>query len=167
MPRRAVHSGFRDITLRSGTMPRKLIGERPMTDAERQARHRAARAAGAPVVRMRRPADHRGRARVGMTCRAIDRITGAVCRLAGSVAGQPARRRHRRCSAGNLRARPGRASSRRTAARIWQGLTNPAPGLTPRTGRANQYTCAIRPNRQKVSRELPGVRHRCIFAPAR
>src|SRR6202044_772355 len=63
MPRRVVRSGFRDVTLRSGTMPRKSIGERPMTDAERQARHRAARAAGAPVVRMRRPADHRGRAR--------------------------------------------------------------------------------------------------------
>ena len=44
-------------------MPRKSIGDRPMTDAERQARHRAARAAGAPVVRTRRPADHRGRAR--------------------------------------------------------------------------------------------------------
>ena len=60
MPRRAVHSGFRDVTLRSGTMPRKLIGERPMTDAERQARHRAA---GAPVIRTRRPTDHRSRAR--------------------------------------------------------------------------------------------------------
>ena len=34
-----------------------------MTDAERQARYRAARAAGAPVVRTRRPADHRSRAR--------------------------------------------------------------------------------------------------------
>ncbi len=51
-------------------MPRKPIGERPMTDAERQpsfacsvARHRAARAAGALVIRTRRPADHRGRAR--------------------------------------------------------------------------------------------------------
>ncbi len=44
-------------------MPRKPIGERPMTDAERQARHRAVRAAGAPVIRTRRPADHRGRAR--------------------------------------------------------------------------------------------------------
>jgi hypothetical protein len=44
-------------------MPRKSIGDRPMTDAERQARHRAARAAGTPVIRMRRPADHRGRAR--------------------------------------------------------------------------------------------------------
>ena len=50
-------------------MPRKVpgldpgIGDRPMTDAERQARHRAARAASAPVIRMRRPVDHRGRAR--------------------------------------------------------------------------------------------------------
>jgi hypothetical protein len=34
-----------------------------MTEAERQARHRAARAAGAPVIRTRRPADRRGRAR--------------------------------------------------------------------------------------------------------
>jgi hypothetical protein len=44
-------------------MPRKSIGETAMTDAERQARYRAARAAGAPVIRIRRPADHRGRAR--------------------------------------------------------------------------------------------------------
>jgi hypothetical protein len=44
-------------------MPRQPIGDRPMTDAERQARHRAERAAGVPVVRMRRPADHRSRAR--------------------------------------------------------------------------------------------------------
>jgi hypothetical protein len=35
-----------------------------MTDAERQARHRAVRAAGkTPVIRLRRPADHRSRAR--------------------------------------------------------------------------------------------------------
>ena len=44
-------------------MPRKSIGETAMTDAERQARCRAARAAGTPVIRMRRPADHRSRAR--------------------------------------------------------------------------------------------------------
>ena len=44
-------------------MPRKPVGDRPMTDAERQARYRAARAAGKPVVRTRRPADHRSRAR--------------------------------------------------------------------------------------------------------
>jgi hypothetical protein len=44
-------------------MPRQTIGDRPMTDAERQARYRAARAAGKPVLRTRRPADHRSRAR--------------------------------------------------------------------------------------------------------
>ena len=44
-------------------MPRKPLGERPMTDAERQARSRAARAAGRPVIRTRRPADHRSRAK--------------------------------------------------------------------------------------------------------
>ena len=44
-------------------MPAKPIGERAMTDAERQARYRAARASGAPVIRTRRPADHRSRAR--------------------------------------------------------------------------------------------------------
>jgi hypothetical protein len=51
-------------------MPAKPIGERAMTDAERQARYRAARAAeyakegsGAPVIRTRRPVDHRSRAR--------------------------------------------------------------------------------------------------------
>jgi hypothetical protein len=51
-------------------MPAKAVGERAMTDAERQARYRAARAtehakegAGAPVIRTRRPADHRSRVR--------------------------------------------------------------------------------------------------------
>jgi hypothetical protein len=44
-------------------MPRKSIGERPMTDAERQARCRAARASGTPAVRIRRPLDHRSRAK--------------------------------------------------------------------------------------------------------
>ena len=44
-------------------MPRKAIGAMAMTDAERQARYRAARAARSPVIRIRRPADHRGRAR--------------------------------------------------------------------------------------------------------
>ena len=44
-------------------MPRKPIGETAMTDAERQARYRAAHAAGAPIIRTRRPADHRSRAK--------------------------------------------------------------------------------------------------------
>ena len=54
-------------------MPRKSIGETAMTDAERQARYRAARAAGLPVIRVRRPPDHRGRAR-----RWTDHVTGLV-----------------------------------------------------------------------------------------
>src|SRR3954447_25538425 len=44
-------------------MSRKPIGERPMTDAERQTRCRAARAADRPISRFRRPADHRSRAK--------------------------------------------------------------------------------------------------------
>src|SRR4051794_18962139 len=44
-------------------MPRKSIGETAMTDAERQARYRAARAAGKPIVRVRRALDHRSRAK--------------------------------------------------------------------------------------------------------
>ena len=43
-------------------MPRHPLRERAMTAAERQARYRAARAAGAPVIRTRRPAEHRSRA---------------------------------------------------------------------------------------------------------
>jgi len=54
-------------------MPRKPIGETAMTDAERQARYRAARAAGKPIIRTRRPADLRGRAR-----RWNDHVTGLV-----------------------------------------------------------------------------------------
>src|SRR5271165_4145755 len=54
-------------------MPRKSIGETSMTDAERQARYRAARAAGVPVIRTRRPTDHRGRAR-----RWTDHVAGLV-----------------------------------------------------------------------------------------
>jgi precorrin-6x reductase len=42
-------------------MPRPSIGETPMTGAERQARYRAAHAAGTPVIRVRRPADRRSR----------------------------------------------------------------------------------------------------------
>lgn len=42
-------------------MPRPSIGKTPLTGAERQARYRAAHAAGAPVIRTRRPADRRSR----------------------------------------------------------------------------------------------------------
>jgi hypothetical protein len=42
-------------------MSRRAIGQTPMTGAERQARYRAARANGAPIVRVRHPADRRSR----------------------------------------------------------------------------------------------------------
>jgi IstB-like ATP binding protein len=47
---------FRDVTLRSGTMPRKSIGERPMTDAERSCRvgRRCAGRSHAPASRSSR-----------------------------------------------------------------------------------------------------------------
>jgi len=43
-------------------MPRPSIGEHAMTDAQRQARYRTARAAGVPVERPPRPVDRRSRA---------------------------------------------------------------------------------------------------------
>jgi len=54
-------------------MPRNPIGETAMTNAERQARYRTARTAAVPVVHVRRPADHRGRAR-----RWTDHVAGLV-----------------------------------------------------------------------------------------
>jgi len=44
-------------------MPRPTIGERAMSGAERQARFRAARETGAPVVRFRHPANRHSRFR--------------------------------------------------------------------------------------------------------
>jgi hypothetical protein len=43
-------------------MPCKPLGDRPLTNAERQARHRAARAASRPVIRYRPAVDRRSRA---------------------------------------------------------------------------------------------------------
>jgi hypothetical protein len=43
-------------------MPRRPLGDKPMTNAERQARHRLARAAARPVIHYRRAADRRSRA---------------------------------------------------------------------------------------------------------
>jgi hypothetical protein len=58
-------------------MPRPSIGETAMTEAERQARYRATRAAGRPVIRTRRPADRRSR---------IQRWNDALAELAASQA---------------------------------------------------------------------------------
>ena len=42
-------------------MPRRPLGDKPMTNAERQARHRAARAVGRPAIHYRRAGDRRSR----------------------------------------------------------------------------------------------------------
>ena len=42
-------------------MPRPLLGNTPMTGAERQKRCRAARMSDAPLIRIRRPTDRRSR----------------------------------------------------------------------------------------------------------
>jgi hypothetical protein len=42
-------------------MHRPSIGKTPMTGAERQARYRAARADGVPIIHTRRPVDRRSR----------------------------------------------------------------------------------------------------------
>lgn len=44
-------------------MSRPSISDTPMTGAERQARYRAARADGTPVIHLRRPVDRRSRIR--------------------------------------------------------------------------------------------------------
>jgi hypothetical protein len=51
----------------------KPIGETAMTDAQRQARYRAARATGRSVIRTRRPTDHRSRVK-----RWNDNVAGLV-----------------------------------------------------------------------------------------
>ena len=54
-------------------MPRRPLSDSPMTNAERQARHRAARAAALPVIHYRRAADRAGRSDL----RGADRLLGA------------------------------------------------------------------------------------------
>ena len=55
-------TAFRYVTLGSGPMPARPLGDKPMTNAQRQARHRAARATARPVIHYRRAGDRRSRA---------------------------------------------------------------------------------------------------------
>ncbi|MGH3339870.1 MAG: hypothetical protein ACRDPL_13740 [Propionibacteriaceae bacterium] len=59
-----------------------------MTAAERQARYRAARAAGTPPIRTRRPADHRSRTRRWLD--AVATLTALQAEYATWLAGLPA-----------------------------------------------------------------------------
>jgi hypothetical protein len=91
-------------------MPHHPLGERAMTAAERQARYRAARATGAPVIRTRRPTEHRSRAqRWHDAVATLTALQGRVRHLAGELASQPAGGRHRQalqaiCDLGALQA---------------------------------------------------------------
>ena len=78
-------------------MPCKPLGDRPMTNAERQARHRAARAAAQPVIQYRRAADRRSRRRTV-------RQTHSRSHKMGRQLGEPSRTERR--SAGPLCFRP-------------------------------------------------------------
>ena len=69
-------------------MPRPSIGATAMTDAERQARYRAARVAGKPAVRVRRPAARRSLARQWSD--GIATLTAAQERYAAWLASLPA-----------------------------------------------------------------------------
>jgi hypothetical protein len=81
-------------------MPCQSIGEKPMTDVERQARYRAARAAGRPAIRICRPTDHRSRAqRCDDT---IGTLVGLQAEYAAWLAALPARQRYSRRVAGDM-----------------------------------------------------------------
>ena len=101
-------------------MPRPLVGEEPMTGAERQARYRAAHAAGAPVVRTRRPVDRRSRIQ-----RWNDTIAAAVelqAEYAAWLDALPDNQQDsatRRSLAGDCRTRSLRTSGGRTATGLW------------------------------------------------
>jgi hypothetical protein len=99
-------------------MPRPLVNEEPMTGAERQARYRAARAAGASVIGVRRPADRRSRIqRWNDTIAAAVDLQARVCpSWLGLAAGQPTGQCARRRFAGDCRTRSLRTPGGRAAA---------------------------------------------------
>ena len=106
-------------------MPAKAIGERAMTDAERQARYRAARATGAPVIRTRRPADHRSRARRwDDTVAELTKLQAEYDAWLQNLPDNLQDTATARSLARDQRTRPQRASGDRAAARLRPGLTN-------------------------------------------
>mgnify|MGYP001602630290 FL=1 len=71
-------------------MSRHPIGDRAMTDAERQARHRAARAAGAPVIRIRRPVDQGRRSQAQRWADSVATLVELQANYAGWLESLPA-----------------------------------------------------------------------------
>ena len=77
-------------------VPRPLTGETLLTDTERQARYRAARAARPWVIRTPHPANHRSRAQCWHEIlAALVALQAAYVAWLETFAGEPARQRHR------------------------------------------------------------------------
>ena len=116
-------------------MPRKSIGERPMTDAERQARCRAARASGTPAVRIRRPLDHRSRAKRWRD--AVSELITVQDHYAAWLEALPeSLQDSATADACDLRPRPHGTSGNRSAARLRPRLTRAT--LSARRAGANR-----------------------------
>ena len=98
-------------------MPCKPLGDRPLTNAERQARHRAARAASRPVIRYRPAVDRRSRAQRWRDAVAeLVTLQSEYAAMVRGIARKPSRERHRRGIAGDRRSRPRRTDRHRATA---------------------------------------------------
>lgn len=97
-------------------MPCPFISKIPMTDAERQARYRTMHADGAPIIRIRRPADRRSR--IQSQNDTIAALTELQLEYGGWLDALPDNRRQRHGGglAGDCRTRSSRASGDRTTA---------------------------------------------------
>ena len=90
-----------------------------MTGAERQARYRTAHASGAPVIRIRRPAERRSRIqRWNDTIAAAVELQAEYAAWLDALPDKPTGQRTRRCLADDCRIRSVRASGDRTATRL-------------------------------------------------
>ena len=125
-------------------MPRNALGDRPLTNAERQARHRAARAASRPVIHYRPVTDRRSRARALARRRRRTRHPAKRVRtMVRGVARKPSRGRYRRGIAGDRRSRSRRTDRHRATARLRARLSRRCRCCL--TGRSRLCTDYIRP----------------------
>jgi hypothetical protein len=99
-------------------MPRKPLGDRALTNAERQARHRAACAASRPVNHYRPAADRRSRAQRWRDAVAELVILQSEYAQWFEALPENLQEGYRRGIAGDRRSRPGRTDRRRATARL-------------------------------------------------
>jgi hypothetical protein len=135
-------------------MPHQPLGDKPMTNAERQARHRAAHAAPRPP----RPGPALARCRHRPA-----RPSGRVSGVAPGLARQPSGKRHRRSVASHRRARPRRTPGDRTAQGLRPGLATPPPAPHPRVAQVGKQAPPTRAAASLV-RALRDARGSPLFA---